>query len=143
MSRMTFLACVVVAFPILLTIGCVSAGTPSRPAPQRAGFVRSLPDTQGPLLGKEDAVSMRSGLMILQPGQDCGWHSTETYEELIICLAGAGEVRSADGPPRALAVGQYAYNPPHSRHNVFNIGTAEMRYAYVVAPARAGAGDHH
>ena len=31
----------------------------------------------------------------------------------------------------------YAYNPPHTRHNVFNTWTEPMRYIYVVAPVRA------
>ncbi len=113
--------------------------------PQREGFVRSVPDTQEParLLGKTDTVGMRSGFVVLEPGKDCGWHSTENYEEMIICLAGAGEVACGDGPRRPLAAGQYAYNPPQTRHNVFNTGTEIMRYIYVVAPAGVGHEDHH
>jgi quercetin dioxygenase-like cupin family protein len=129
--------------PMAVMVGCSAKGVRMSPIPQREGFVRSVPSAQEParLLGKDDAVGMRSGLMVLQPGQDCGWHSTENYEEMIICLAGAGEVASGDGPRRALAAGQYAYNPPQTRHNVFNTGTEVMRYIYVVAPVRAG-NDH-
>jgi quercetin dioxygenase-like cupin family protein len=88
------------------------------------------------LLSKEDTVGMRSGLMTLAPGQDCGWHSTENYEEMIICLAGSGELASEDGTRRRLAAAQYGYNPPQTRHNVFNTGSEPMRYIYVVAPVR-------
>ena len=144
MSDRTSLWCVVAALSTLMTAGCASNGTKTSPAPQREGFVRSLPDTQEParLLSKEDAVGMRSGLVVLQPGEDCGWHSTENYEEMIICLAGAGEVATETGPRRPLAAWQYAYNPPCSRHDVFNTGTEVMRYVYVVAPAVATGGHH-
>jgi hypothetical protein len=66
--------CVVAALPILMIIGCASGGSKAGPTPQREGFVRSLPDTQEParLLSKDDTVGMRSGLVVLQPGKDCG-----------------------------------------------------------------------
>ena len=145
MSSGRRLLCIVGVLPIVVAVGCAGKGPKMSQAPQRAGFVRSLPNTQEParLLSKEDTVGMRSGLMILQPGQDCGWHSTENYEEMIICLAGAGEVASEDGPRRPLAAGQYAYNPPQSRHNVFNTGSEVMRYIYVVAPTSGGSEEHH
>jgi quercetin dioxygenase-like cupin family protein len=112
--------------------------------PQRTGFVRALPDSNEyvRLLSKDDTVGLRSGLQTLQPGQDCGWHTTENYEEMIICLAGAGELAAEDGTRRPLAAGHYAYNPPQTRHNVFNTGTEPLRYIYVVAPVAAAAGDH-
>ena len=82
---------------------------------------------------------MRSGLVVLQPGESSGWHSTDEYEELIICLSGRGMVeverndgRNVDGSD--LPAGHYAYNPPRTRHNVTNNGTEVMRYIYVVAP---------
>lgn len=107
------------------------------PDVQRTPFVRPLPDSNEyvRLLSKDDAVRMRSGMMTLAPGADCGAHSTDNYEELIICLAGAGEIESEGLGRRPIAAGQYAYNPPHTRHNVFNTGTERLRYIYVVAPA--------
>jgi quercetin dioxygenase-like cupin family protein len=139
MHSRTCVWCMVGAWSMVVAGGCVVKGPSMSQPPQREGFVRSLPTTPEParLLSKDDAVGMRSGLMILPPGKDCGWHSTENYEELIICLAGAGELASEAGPRCALAAGQYAYNPPQTRHNVFNTGTELMRYIYVVAPASA------
>ena len=143
MSRTKWLLRVAAMLP-LAAAGCAAKGPTMSQAPQRQGFVRSLPHTQeyARLLSKDDSVGMRSGLMVLQPGKDCGWHSTENYEELVICLDGAGEVASEGGPRLTMAAGQYAYNPPQTRHNVFNTGTAVMRYIYVVAPARAADEDH-
>jgi quercetin dioxygenase-like cupin family protein len=130
---------------VVATIGCVGKGAGMSPIQPRETFVRSLPESQEyvRLLSKDDTVGMRSGLMTLQPGKDCGWHSTENYEEMLICLAGTGELASEDGTRHALAAGQYGYNPPQSRHNVFNTGTEVMRYIYVVAPVRAGSSGHH
>ncbi len=117
-----------------LLAGCATTGSPGKPQP--TGFVRPLPDTTEyvPLLGREEALRLHSGLVTLEPAKDCGWHSTEQYEEMIICLAGKGELRTQGQVTRPLAAGQYAYNPPHQRHCVFNTGTEPMRYIYVVTP---------
>ncbi len=102
-------------------------------------FVRSLPEAQehAPLLDASESVAMRSGLGTLQPGEDCGWHSTENHEEMVICLAGEGHIESEGTGRQRLAAGQYAYNPPHTRHNVFNTGSQPMRYIYIVAAVPA------
>ncbi|HNQ22271.1 MAG TPA: cupin domain-containing protein [Phycisphaerae bacterium] len=130
---------------LLVILGCAAREGRMHQMSQREAFVRSLPDApeSARLLSKDDTAGMRSGLVVLQPGTDCGWHSTDNYEEMIICLAGAGEVATEGGGRRPLAAGQYAYNPPHTRHNVFNTGTQPMRYVYVVAPTEARGSDHH
>jgi quercetin dioxygenase-like cupin family protein len=126
-------------------VGCAKPEAKMDATLHREPFVRPLPETNAyaRLLEKTDAVSMRSGLMTLAPGKDCGWHSTDEYEELIICLAGAGEVQTEGGGRRPLAAGSYAYNPPQQRHCVFNTGTQAMRYIYVVAPAMTSIPGHH
>jgi len=136
MSRSVVGAFICGVLAIMLNTGCTAGGA-ATPVPQRTAFVRPLPETHEytRLLSKEEGVRMRSGLVTLEPGKDCGWHSTDNYEELIICLAGAGEVETEGTGRRPIAAGQYAYNPPDLRHNVFNTGTALMRYIYVVAPA--------
>ena len=123
---------------VIVSAGCAGSNVSMNTNEQRKPFVRPLPGTQEyvRLLAKPESVSMHSGLVTLQPGEDCGWHSTENYEEMIVCLTGAGEVETEGGGRRALTVGQYAYNPPHLRHCVFNTGTQAMRYIYIVAPAR-------
>jgi mannose-6-phosphate isomerase-like protein (cupin superfamily) len=101
-------------------------------------FIRTLPTDQSDyyeILGKSDSVSMRSGLVTLDPGKDIGKHSTENYEELIIVLDGEGEIE-ADGAVRTkIKKGQIAYNPPQTGHNVFNTGFEPLRYIYIVARA--------
>jgi quercetin dioxygenase-like cupin family protein len=131
------LSLVVAAVIAAVAAGCANREGEMDAAEHREPFVRPLPETHeyARLLEKTDAVSMRAGLMTLEPGKDCGWHSTDEYEELIICLAGAGEVETEGRGRRPLAAGSYAYNPPQLRHCVFNTGTQAMRYVYVVAPA--------
>lgn len=145
MSARIRLGWVVSLLPIVAAVGCVSEGAAPKASTHREPFVRPLPDAQGytRLLSKDDAVGMRSGHQALPPGQECGWHSTDNYEELIICLAGSGELLSEGGGRRPLTAGTYGYNPPHTRHNVVNTGTEVLRYIYVVAPAAVDAGGHH
>jgi quercetin dioxygenase-like cupin family protein len=133
------------ALSLMLCSGCTLGGQRAGDTAPRSSFVRPLPGTAGyvQLLGKADAVSMRAGLVTLSPGKDCGWHSSEEYEEFILCLDGAGELRGESTAALPLAAGNYAYNPPHTRHCVFNTGPAVMRYFYVVAPAAAPEPDHH
>lgn len=88
-----------------------------------------------PLLTAETACRMKAGAVTLIPGDDCGVHSTEGYEEIIIVLAGEGEARVAGREPAPLAAGTYAYIPPHTTHCIYNVGVTPLKYIYVVAPA--------
>ena len=105
----------------------------------RQPFVGPLPEGEAysPLLAPPASVAMRSGLVTLDPGAECGEHSTESHEEMIVCLAGEGEIDAA-GQTTPLAAGQMAYNPPNTLHNVRNTGAAAMRYLFIVAPAPQG-----
>jgi len=87
------------------------------------------------ILGRASAVKMRSGLVTLMPGKDVGSHSTKNYEELIVVLAGDGEIEAGINGRKKISAGQFAYNPPHTQHNVFNTGSAPLRYIYVVSEA--------
>ena len=97
----------------IVSVGCTGSNVGMNTNEQRKPFVRPLPDTQEyvRLLAKPESVGLHSGLVTLQPGEDCGWHSTEDYEEMIVCLAGSGEVETEGNGRRTLAAGQYAYNP--------------------------------
>lgn len=109
-------------------------------SPERP-FVLPLPDSGAyvPLLNPPPgAPAMRAGLVTLAPGAGCGQHTTGSYEELIICLSGAGEIDAEGLGTARLSAGQVAYNPPNTRHNVRNTGSEPLRYVFVVAP-RAGA----
>jgi len=85
------------------------------------------------IIGKSLTVTLQSGLVTLQPGQDIGSHNTENYEELIVVLKGHGEVETDGFGRRKITKGQIAYNPPQTQHNVYNVGSGILRYIYIVA----------
>lgn len=88
------------------------------------------------VLGPPESVSLRSGLVLLQPQKSVGRHSTESYEEMIIVLEGKGQMVMADGNRIPFQAGQALYCPPETEHDVFNTGSEPLRYIYVVAKAK-------
>jgi quercetin dioxygenase-like cupin family protein len=87
------------------------------------------------LTGPPASVTMRSGLVTLNPGKSVGVHSTEDFEELIIVLEGQGEVRIARQDPLAIHASVAAYCPPGTEHDVVNTGNTPLQYVFVVAKA--------
>ena len=88
-----------------------------------------------PLLTGDNARRMRAGMVTLAPGEECGRHSTEAYEELLIILEGSGEAELEGHGALPVTAGQVAYIPPGTFHNVRQGGAGPLRYVYVVAPA--------
>ena len=85
------------------------------------------------LTGTPESVTMRSGLVALQPGKSVGKHSTGQHEEMLIVLEGKGQMTFADGSTLPVEAGHAVYCPPETEHNVTNTGTGPLRYVYVVA----------
>ena len=85
--------------------------------------------------GESQTCGMRSGRVYLAPGQSCGLHSTERHEEMLVFLAGQGELLIGD-PPRRIQVGQgkVSYLPPNTVHDVENTGADPLAYVYCVVP---------
>jgi quercetin dioxygenase-like cupin family protein len=97
--------------------------------PAATDYVRLL---QGP----PQTVTMRSGLVVLEPGTSVGTHNTDDYEEVLLVVEGAGKMLITDGPELMLTVNTMAYCPPRTEHNVTNTGKAPLRYVYIVASAK-------
>ena len=102
------------------------------------------PEYQRILEGKPQTHGMRSGRVYLEPGKACGQHSTKNHEELLVFLAGQGELliggpdpkgRYAPGARHPVGVGKVAYIPPETLHDVSNTGLEPLIYVYCVAPA--------
>ena len=90
-----------------------------------------------PLLnGPPETVTMRSGSVVLHPGQSVGKHSTGEREEAIVVLAGTGELRASNERTLSLDRHTLAYCPPATEHDVVITGTEPLRYIYIVASAR-------
>ena len=116
--------------------GALSAqGAPGKPVPRVVQLDAAATEYARVLGGPPETVTMRSGQVVLRPGAAVGEHSTEEYEEVVIVLAGSGEVRVAGGATLALAPGSVAYCPPQTTHDVVNTGAGPLRYLYVVARA--------
>jgi quercetin dioxygenase-like cupin family protein len=88
------------------------------------------------LAGPPETSTMRSGLVTLAPNKSVGNHSTEDFEELVIVLEGQAEMKITGGEVLRLGRGFAAYCPPHTEHDVMNIGTDPLRYIYIVAEAK-------
>jgi mannose-6-phosphate isomerase-like protein (cupin superfamily) len=99
-----------------------------------------------PLLnGKPQTCGMRSGRVYLRPGEDCGQHSTEAHEEMLVFLSGKGTAIIGDQQHEEYPVGQgkVSYIPPYTAHNIRNTGVEPLVYIYCVAPANPNSEDHH
>ena len=109
--------------------------TTNKPGPRVIRLDPAGADHLPILGGPPESVSMRSGLVILAPGNSVGLHSTKDFEELLIVLEGQGELQITAQDSLALGAGVAAYCPPQTEHNVLNTGTVPLRYVYVVAKA--------
>jgi len=87
------------------------------------------------LAGPPESAGMRSGYVALKPGAEMHRHTTGPNEELLVFLAGRGEVLL--GEERIpVAAGAALYIPPGTPHEVHASPVDELRYVYTVAPAR-------
>jgi len=86
------------------------------------------------LAGVPETKGMKSGYLKLKPGESVGLHNTESKEEMIIFLEGKAEVCLAGEPKFSVREKQVLYVPPHTGHDIKNIGRKKLRYVYVVSP---------
>ncbi len=84
------------------------------------------------LVTPEDAKRMRARVVTLEPGKEVGEHTTENREELVVVLEGALVLIGPDGK-HPLKVGQAAFIPLDTVHNVINRTRKQARYMYVLA----------
>ncbi len=92
-------------------------------------------DYQPLLNGMPNTCGMRAGRVYLEPGADCGSHSTKAHEETLVFLAGSGKsLIGEDKKPLSVGKGKVAYIPPYTTHNIVNDGTEPLIYIYCVAP---------
>jgi quercetin dioxygenase-like cupin family protein len=98
-------------------------------------FILDLPNDTAKhfeILNSSRSIKLHSGMVCLMPGQDVGNHTTGDHEELLVILEGRGELEAEGLGRKPIVSGQVAYNPPKTTHNVFNTGTDNMRYIYIV-----------
>jgi len=93
------------------------------------GFQRLLP-------GEPRTCGMKSGRVYLEPGKECGLHSTKENEEFLVFLTGNGELLIEENEKFEVGVGKISYIPPQTEHNVKNTGSEPLIYIYCVARAK-------
>lgn len=99
-------------------------------------FVLSLPNDSikhFPILDSSRSVTMRSALVTLQPGENIGSHNTGEHEELLVILEGIGEVEAQGVGKQRVSEQSVVYIPADNQHNVSNVGSAPLRYIYIVS----------
>jgi len=97
--------------------------------------LNTKPENQRLLAGEPQTLGMRSGRVYLAPGQACGQHSTKDREELLVFLAGRGELLIGENDLYEVGLGKVSYIPPNTLHDVRNTGGEPLAYVYCVAPA--------
>jgi mannose-6-phosphate isomerase-like protein (cupin superfamily) len=88
------------------------------------------------LSGPPETVTMKSGLVILEPGQTVGKHSTGAHEEMLVILEGKGAMMFNDGTKLEVDANHILYCPPDTEHDMRNTGAGVLRYVYIVANAK-------
>jgi len=87
------------------------------------------------LVGEPQTCGMRSGRVCLLAGQACGKHSTNAHEETLIFLSGQGQALIGEEKTcYPVDNGKVLYIPPHTLHNINNLGNEPLVYIYCVAP---------
>lgn len=90
------------------------------------------------LPGEPKTRGMKSGRVYLQAGQECGQHSTEDREEMLIFLAGQGKaIIGEQQDDLEVGIGKVAYIPPYTIHNIKNTGSEPLIYIYCVASVKS------
>ena len=92
------------------------------------------PENQRLLRGEPQTRGMRSGRVYLAPGRACGLHSTKDREELLVFLAGQGELIIDEKSSFPVGKGKISYIPKQTDHDVKNTGDEPLVYVYCVAP---------
>ena len=92
-------------------------------------------DFQRLLPGQPQTHGMKSGRVYLEPGSECGKHSTGEREELLVFLSGNGQAIIEDEQAFEVGQGKIAYIPPQTVHNIKNTSDEPLIYIYCVAVA--------
>jgi len=96
--------------------------------------LNEMAEYQRLLAGQPQTCGMRSGRVFLHPGQNCGQHSTEQKEEMLIFLSGRGKLLIGEKESFQVGQGKVSYIPPHTVHDVKNTGGEPLIYIYCVVP---------
>ena len=81
---------------------------------------------------REHTKVLNSGHVYLEPGGECGLHSTKHYEEILIILEGEGII-IFENDTQVVKENNVVYIPPYTSHNII-AGNKPLKYIYIVVP---------
>ena len=87
------------------------------------------------LIDPADTCGMKAGRVWLEPGAECGLHSTGQREEALFFLTGRGIAR-IEGKDLPVGQGKVCYIPPQTEHNILNTGAEPLVYVFCVSPVQ-------
>lgn len=82
------------------------------------------------------SAGLRSGYVRLKPKEEVGQHSTEAKEEALVIFEGKAKISFERHSVFYVSKNSFVYIPPHTRHNVKNVGNNILKYVYMVTPIR-------
>ncbi len=85
-----------------------------------------------------DAISFRSGYVILKENENIGEHNTGNAEEILIILEGKGELYINGREKLNFEEGTAVYIPPGTVHDVKNTGKGLLKYIFVTTGVVVG-----
>ncbi|MCU0651828.1 MAG: cupin domain-containing protein [Candidatus Omnitrophica bacterium] len=86
------------------------------------------------LLGKDlPGINLRSGLVVLRPGESVGEHTTGNKEEAVVILEGKARFFYGRGKSFVACEKSFIYVSPETLHDVKNIGRSILRYVYITS----------
>ena len=87
------------------------------------------------LLKSPQSKILKSGRVILSPGEEIGRHVTHDREEFLIILRGTAILREENKEIKLIA-GETYYVAENVSHNILNTSDEELEYIYVVGLKR-------
>jgi mannose-6-phosphate isomerase-like protein (cupin superfamily) len=85
------------------------------------------------LAGCPQTYGIKSGHILLGPGNSVGEHTTDVKEEVIIITRSKAQLICSGDNPVTVTTENIIYIPPETRHDIRNIGEDVLEYVYVVA----------
>lgn len=83
------------------------------------------------IIAPPQSRALKSGRVILKPGEEVGLHKTEDKEEIIVCIKG-NPTLVMDNDTLTLNPGETAYVKEEKQHNMVNNTDKEVEYVYIV-----------
>jgi len=76
---------------------------------------------------------IKSGLIVLNQGEEIGEHRTENREEIVIIFEGKAIV-NIESKKKTVFQNHLIYIPQNKKHNIRNESQEVLKYIYVVCP---------